>query len=253
MNVLVLSGSPRKKHSYTIVKAIEAEAGPTVTFDWIFLKEEAIDPCCGCMNCFRRSEHHCPHSGDAVESIVDKMVAADKVIIASPVYAYQVPGPLKNFIDRTAYLCHRPKFLFKPAFTVVTTDGGGAGAVSRYLKMMGMALGLDIRQQLDVISPFYFDTPREKIRLKTNRAISKLSESLKTPTKKELPSYRQLFMFQCLKSKTYTSSADADYWREKGWLDADYFTPEALPFLKKCFSRLLGQAIGVMGRRYKPL
>jgi hypothetical protein len=36
-------------------------------------------------------------------------------------------------------------------------------------------------------------------------------------------SYYDIFMFNCLRTKTFTSKADYDFWKEKAWLNSDYF------------------------------
>ena len=43
--------------------------------------------------------------------IREEMLNADGLIFVSPVYAHQVTALMKNFIDRFAYVLHRPCFL----------------------------------------------------------------------------------------------------------------------------------------------
>lgn len=52
-------------------------------------------------------EDHCPLRDD-VSEIKKKIDDADIIILASPVYVEDVSGLLKNWIDRMAFVCHRP-------------------------------------------------------------------------------------------------------------------------------------------------
>ena len=48
------------------------------------------------------------------------MDAADGIIFASPVYVNDVSGIAKTWIDRLAYVCHRPAFAGKCAYLIAT-------------------------------------------------------------------------------------------------------------------------------------
>ena len=54
--------------------------------------------------------------------IREEMLNADGLIFVSPVYAHQVTALMKNFIDRFAYVLHRPCFLDKAALIISTTE-----------------------------------------------------------------------------------------------------------------------------------
>ena len=104
-NVLILNGSPRKKGNtaYLIGKLIEGihEAHPdteTETINLAFLK---ISPCNACDGC--RIENpgklYCVIR-DHMAGLYDKVVKADAIIIASPVYWFTMTAQTKLFIDR---------------------------------------------------------------------------------------------------------------------------------------------------------
>lgn len=108
MKVIVLMGSPRKRDSYNVCKLIEAKLKKSciVEFKYIFLNDYLIQDCKGCDMCFKKSEKLCPCKDDLYK-IKDKLLNANGIIVASPVYAYQVPAPLKRLIDSLSYLFHR--------------------------------------------------------------------------------------------------------------------------------------------------
>ena len=95
-------------------------------------------------------------------NIKARLFSADGLIVASPVYAYQVTGQLKRFIDRMSYLFHRQEMVGKPAVIVITTDGGGSKQVYKYLKMTLSGWSMDIAGNIQITSPMYFENRTPK-------------------------------------------------------------------------------------------
>lgn len=62
----------------------------------VFLTEKQIGYCRGCGVC--NTTHVCVQKDDMAE-ILDKMVKADVIVLATPVYFYTMDGQLKTFID----------------------------------------------------------------------------------------------------------------------------------------------------------
>ena len=100
-NILILSGSPRKGgNSDTLCDQFMAgaqEAGHTVEKIWV--QGEKIAPCLGCGHC-QKHAGECVQK-DAMADILQKMVEADVLVLASPVYFYSVSAQIKAVIDRT--------------------------------------------------------------------------------------------------------------------------------------------------------
>jgi NAD(P)H-dependent FMN reductase len=63
----------------------------------IRLFEKKIHYCAGCQGCL--SLHHCVKMDDA-DLIGEKMIRADVIVFATPVYFYSMDGELKVLIDR---------------------------------------------------------------------------------------------------------------------------------------------------------
>ena len=99
-NVLIISASPRKNGNSDILCDRFAqgatESGNKV--EKIFLASKSIGYCRGCGAC--NSRHKCVQKDDMAE-ILDKMVVADVIVLATPVYFYSMDGQMKTFIDRT--------------------------------------------------------------------------------------------------------------------------------------------------------
>ena len=98
-------------------------------------------PCKGCCNCFRYCE--CPQDQlDDMAAIKEKMLAADFIIWGSPVYAHQVSGQTKIFIDRISYWFHLLQLAGKKGLVLSTTSGSGYREVLHYLSKLMYYTGM---------------------------------------------------------------------------------------------------------------
>ncbi len=98
--ILVLSGSFRK-HGNSDLLCDEfirgaKESGNDV--EKIFINDRKINFCRGCGVC--NTTHKCVQKDDMSE-ILTKMVEADVIVMATPVYFYSMNGQMKTLIDRT--------------------------------------------------------------------------------------------------------------------------------------------------------
>lgn len=99
--VLILEGSPRRNGNSAILSAEFArsaeEAGCSVEKVRVCGKE--IAGCLGCNACYRNGGE-CIQKDDMAE-IREKMLAADVIVLASPIYFYSMTAQMKAVIDRT--------------------------------------------------------------------------------------------------------------------------------------------------------
>ena len=97
--VLVLASSPRKGgNSDTLANefAIGAREFGNST-DKIFLRDQRINYCTGCGTCFQKKP--CPQKDD-MPYILEAMLNADVIALATPVYFYTMNAQMKTMIDR---------------------------------------------------------------------------------------------------------------------------------------------------------
>lgn len=98
--VLILSSSPRRGgNSDTLCEEFlrgAREAGHEV--EKIFLADKTVRYCTGCSTCSLYGKP-CPQQDDAAE-IIERMVRADVIVMATPVYFYTVSAQMKTLIDR---------------------------------------------------------------------------------------------------------------------------------------------------------
>jgi len=100
--VVALVGSPRADgNTADLVEVAAAELGRRgISCDRIVLGEVNILPCQGHEDC--ESLALCPLEDDACD-LLDRVYAADGLILASPVYYEDVSAQMKAFIDRNCF------------------------------------------------------------------------------------------------------------------------------------------------------
>ena len=103
MRVCILMGSPRL-HGNTaeLLKPFMArlkELGCEV--DYITLQDKKILPCRGCYACQNVLDGFgCPQEDD-VRGILESIVRCDCLVLATPIYTWYCPAPMKALLDRT--------------------------------------------------------------------------------------------------------------------------------------------------------
>jgi multimeric flavodoxin WrbA len=99
--ILVLSTSPRKAGNSDLLcdqfMLGAKETGNNV--EKIFINDIEINYCKACDTC-QNNGGVCAQDDDMAQ-ILDKMIAADVIVLATPVYFYTMNGQLKTLIDRT--------------------------------------------------------------------------------------------------------------------------------------------------------
>lgn len=128
MNILVINGSPRMERSNSLRMTRAFLEGLAKTCDTqveeLTVAKMHIEPCLGCLNCWKRTPGKCFRDDDMAAAI-ESYVTADLVVWSFPLYYYALPGQLKCFLDRTVPI-NRPVMCDR-------TDGKGNGKhVTRY-------------------------------------------------------------------------------------------------------------------------
>jgi multimeric flavodoxin WrbA len=112
MDVLVFLGSPRKKGNTEILTEAmldgvrQAGGEPEI----IRLCDLKIAPCISCGGCDKKGK--CVVI-DEMTPLYEKIIATDKIILASPIFFYGITAQAKAFIDRTQALWNRKRLLQK--------------------------------------------------------------------------------------------------------------------------------------------
>ena len=125
MKILAIVGSPRPRGNtnYLVDQALEEAASMGADTNKIVLNQYQIKPCLGHDEC--ASFESCRQKDDAGR-ILDQFGEADGVILATPVYWYNVSAQMKTFIDRNYFLYkHDKKCLARTVGIIVVADTDG--------------------------------------------------------------------------------------------------------------------------------
>lgn len=108
MKILLINGSPRGKRSNSLrlaesfvegFKAKSEENGEKITVDVMDVASLKIGACRGCFACWKNTPGVCCLNDD-MPQVIRKRLEADLIVWSFPLYYFNVPGMLKNLIDR---------------------------------------------------------------------------------------------------------------------------------------------------------
>ncbi len=120
-NILIISSSYRAGGNSETLAAEFAKgaeyAGHRV--EMISLRDKAIGHCRGCLAC--QATKRCVIRDDA-NAITDKMIGADVIVFATPIYFFEMSGRMKTLIDRTNPL-YSAAYAFRDVYLLATAAG----------------------------------------------------------------------------------------------------------------------------------
>ena len=137
MNILVINASPKGKRSNTLqladafvggIKDKRDSQGLETNIEQIDLAKMNISSCRGCFACWKVTPGKCCIDDD-MKKIIEQILYADVIIYSFPLYYFNVPGILKNLIDRQL-----PMVL---PFMSEREDGVGSGSHDSRYDMSG--------------------------------------------------------------------------------------------------------------------
>lgn len=131
--IIAVNGSPHPGFGNTammleMLRSTLAENG--LSLEVVNLCEQNIEYCIGCGVCMEKGR--CWIQDDHAR-IVERLLAADGVILASPVYFLHVTAQMKTFMDRSLAFGHKPQPHWKPGLSVSVSAGYGETQVAEYL------------------------------------------------------------------------------------------------------------------------
>jgi multimeric flavodoxin WrbA len=255
MKILAIIGSYRK-HGNTAraVECIQHELellasarGQTIENETLFLGELELDACRGCRTCFDRDEGKCPLKDGGLEMRA-RLLAADGLIVASPIYVDDVSGITKTWIDRLAFLCHRPALARQSVLLVTSVAGTPSDHAMRTLSTALLTWGAHIAGQVSFKMGALM--PREDLPTldaQAHRAARRLFDALQR-REHERPSFISLMTFR-IQQITWRGappgSVDHNHWLENGWLEpcCQFYIPHRASALKATLARWMGTLI----------
>jgi multimeric flavodoxin WrbA len=115
MKVVAINGSARKDGNTAILirrvfSVLESEGIET---ELIQLAGEQIHGCMACGTCRKTQNKQCKIVNDNVNLYIEKMAAADAIILGSPTYFSMMTSEMKALIDRAGFVGRANDDLFK--------------------------------------------------------------------------------------------------------------------------------------------
>lgn len=254
MKILAVQASPHRGNTFRRVEVLGEILKRTeeVEFEHIQLSSFDLQPCLGCFTCFLQGEDKCPLKDDGLV-LLEKLDSADAVVFATPVYSMHVSYLMKLFVDRFAFVFHRPRFFGKYAVGMAVTGGVGLKETLEYVKMFSGSWGFKYLDELKYIDPpvgsslVAFQPEEDRTDFVAEKLVTTISRKrTRTPSIKELLHFHIMRTVYARMEKYLPM--DYQYWKSRGWLDKArcYFIPAKWACLKSVFPRLMAFPIGRM-------
>jgi multimeric flavodoxin WrbA len=151
--ILIVLGSPRRKGNSAILaeQFFQGAKDKGVEADTVYLNGLEIKPCQGCNKCIAEGAVGC-YIDDDMNKMFSKVKEADTIVIASPVYWFNITAQTKLFIDRLYSVAMRDKKMFRGKNLVIILTYGGddvfdSGAINAIRSFQDMCryVGANVR------------------------------------------------------------------------------------------------------------
>ncbi|MBI9108277.1 MAG: flavodoxin family protein [Spirochaetales bacterium] len=240
MKVTAFIGSARKKHCWQAAEKFlqNLKTMGDVEYEIIRLSDYNLQICRGCKLCIEKGEQHCPLKDDR-DILIEKMRRSDGVVFAVPNYTFQISGLMKVFLDRLAYICHRPEFFGKTYTGIVAQGIWGGKKIAAYIDFVGSPQGFNVVKSSCIMT---LEPMTEKQQKKIDRIIGKQCRDFYQQLVKNeyrRPTFFEMLMFRLgrtrIKMMLDESYRDFIFYRDKGWFESEFYYPVKITFVKKIF------------------
>lgn len=146
MKVVAFNGSPRKNGNTAILirHALRELKNEGIDTELVQLAGKKIRGCTACMKCFENRDKRCIIDNDIVNTCIEKMIAADGIILGSPVYFTDVTAEMKALIDRAGFVSMANGGLFRRKVGAAAIALRRAGAMHTADTMLHFLLAGDM-------------------------------------------------------------------------------------------------------------
>jgi multimeric flavodoxin WrbA len=130
MKVVGFNGSPNKKGNTacSLNMVFEELENAGIETEIIHVGKKKIQGCTACLDCVKKQNQACSLDDDPVNEWIQKIKAADGLLLGSPVHFSGVAGTMKSFLDRAFFVASVNGGLFRnkvgAAVAAVRRSGG---------------------------------------------------------------------------------------------------------------------------------
>ncbi len=131
MKVVAFNGSPRKDGNTSIlIKRVFRELEKDgIETELVQLSSKEIRGCIACERCTQNQDRRCAVNKDAANEYIQEMLAADGIILGSPVYFNDITPETKALIDRCGYVARANGRMFRDKVGAAVAAVRRSGAV----------------------------------------------------------------------------------------------------------------------------
>ena len=134
MKVLALNGSPRKNgNTATLLGKV---LSPLIEAGWetelVQIGGQKIQGCRGCLKCAEKKNRRCVFDNDILNGVLEKMLAADAMILGTPCYFTDMSAEMKALVDRAGFVAFVNGGLFQGKIGAAVVAAGRGGATHAF-------------------------------------------------------------------------------------------------------------------------
>lgn len=137
MKVLAINGSPKAQgNTYHAIMMVGEELKKQgIELEVVQIGDKKISGCLSCGACARNKNEKCIIEDDIVNETIQKMKAADGIIISSPVHYAGIGGTMKSFLDRAFYVSGVNGSLLRHKVGAAVVADRRSGGVSTFTQL----------------------------------------------------------------------------------------------------------------------
>jgi multimeric flavodoxin WrbA len=134
MKVVAFNGSARKDGNTAILiqKVFEPLRQEGIDTEMIQLSGQSIHGCIACQKCFENKDQRCAVKNDIFNECMEKMIAADAIILGSPTYFADVSTEIKALVDRAGFVARANDHLFRRKIGAAVVAQRRAGSIHAF-------------------------------------------------------------------------------------------------------------------------
>lgn len=134
MKVVAFNGSPRREGNTflllrTVLEEVE-QAGATT--EVVQLAGRDLRGCTACGKCKQNQDRRCSIAQDDLNACIEKMLAADAILLGSPVHFTDVTPSMKALIDRAGFVARSNGDMFRRKVGAAVVAVRRAGAIHTF-------------------------------------------------------------------------------------------------------------------------
>lgn len=218
MKVLLISGSPHREESQTFSLAHHVLSGASVdslNTKVLHLCDYRIDFCYHKERCHQKLMD-CPIEDD-VGMILEEMLLASGIIIASPNYINQVTALMKALFDRSNHFIHCKRLLGKYVIGVVSSGSGQNKDVLDYIRFYANTCGAQYAGGVSSQVPVGKEKKKEAEQL-GKRLTLDLENKTEYPKQIATIQERKEYFKQIIIANKDRWIGEYQYWQNQSWL-----------------------------------